>query len=70
MGAKKATAVIELDGGKTRTSASLRGQCVCYWWAAGVYGYPKQLVLVTIVALFMTLKAGALQTKSQRISAP
>lgn len=64
---KAATAAI-VDGGENRTSASLRGHSVCYWWAAGVYGYPQRLMLVTIVALFMASKAGALETKTQRIN--
>lgn len=49
---KKASAAI-VDVGENRTSASLRGHSVCCWWAAGVYGYSKWLMLVTIVALFM-----------------
>lgn len=50
VGVKKASAAI-VDGGENRTSASLRGHSVCCWWAAGVYGYSKWLMLVTIVAL-------------------
>lgn len=68
VGMKKATAAI-VDDGETGTSASLRGHSVCYWWAADVYGYSKRLTSVTIVALFMASKAGALETKTPRMNA-
>lgn len=45
MGANTATVAI-VDGGETRTLASLRVHCVCYWWAAGDYGYSQRLSVV------------------------
>lgn len=45
VGANTATVAI-VDGGETRTLASLRGHCVCYWWAAGDYGYSQRLSVV------------------------
>lgn len=45
VGANTATVAI-VDGGGTRTLASLRGHCVCYWWAAGDYGYSQRLSAV------------------------
>lgn len=45
VGANTATVAI-VDCGETRTLASLRGHCVCYWWAAGDYGYSQRLSVV------------------------
>lgn len=45
VGANTATVAI-VDGGETRTLAPLRGHCVCYWWAAGDYGYSLRLSVV------------------------
>ena len=52
VGVKKAIAAI-VDDGENRTSASVRGHSVFCRWAAGVYGYSKRFMSVTIVALFM-----------------
>lgn len=43
----KTTIAAIVDTSENRTSGSVRGRNVCcWWWAAGVYGYTKQFMLM------------------------